>query len=309
MNRCPITYDPCGEQKYSERGLRMLSRRLRDLEDLPYTAEEQRTEAVRRAAKMSIQGVQPKLSAVLNVARSRFDVVDTGGRYILKPQSHLYTNVPENEDLTMKMAAAASIETPVHGMVWSRDGTLTYFIRRFDRTGRKGKLPVEDFAQLSGKTRETKYQSSMEHVVKIIEGHCTFPLLDKIRLFRCTLFNFLVGNEDMHLKNFSLVTRDGKVELSPAYDLLNTTLAMGNAAEEIALPIGGKRANLTRSILVDYFARERMALNDVIIRDVVTEIATAFPVWLDLIDRSFLKQESRDAYKALIAQRRKVLGV
>ncbi|NOY06531.1 MAG: HipA domain-containing protein, partial [Chlorobi bacterium] len=263
MNRCPITYDPCGEQKYSEHGLRMLSRRLRYLEDLPYTAEEQRVEAVRRAAKMSIQGVQPKLSAVLNVARSRFDVVDTGGKYILKPQSLLYMHVPENEDLTMKMAAAAGIEAPLHGMVWSRDGTLTYFIRRFDRTGRKGKLPVEDFAQLSGKTRDTKYQSSMEQVVKIIEEYCTFPLLDKIRLFRLTLFNFLVGNEDMHLKNFSLITRDGKVELSPAYDLLNTTLALGNAAEEIALPLGGKRANLTRRILVDYFARERMALNDV----------------------------------------------
>ncbi len=70
MNRCPITYEDCGEDRYSQRGLRLLSRKLTRLEDLPYTAAQQRREAIRRAGKMSIQGVQPKLSAVLHVEQS-----------------------------------------------------------------------------------------------------------------------------------------------------------------------------------------------------------------------------------------------
>jgi serine/threonine-protein kinase HipA len=157
MNRCPITYQdiPSGA-RYSGDGLRLLSRRLNDLKELPYSAEEQVREAIARATKMSIQGVQPKLSARLNVAAEIFDIVDTGGRYILKPQIH-YPEVPQNEDLTMKLAEIAGIEVPVHGLVYSKDRTLTYFIERFDRSGGKEKVPVEDFAQLLGMTRDDKY--------------------------------------------------------------------------------------------------------------------------------------------------------
>ncbi len=105
MNHCPITYAPCGDNRYSEAGLRLLSPELTSLKDLEYTAEEQRIEAYNRASKMSIQGVQPKLSAKLNIKEGKFDIVDKGGRYILKPQHHLYPEMPENEDLTMKLAA------------------------------------------------------------------------------------------------------------------------------------------------------------------------------------------------------------
>ncbi len=87
MNRCPITYEVCGEERYSRRGLNLLSRGLTHLNDLPYTAQEQREEAVARTARMSIQGVQPKLSARLKVREGSLEVVDIGGRYILKPQS------------------------------------------------------------------------------------------------------------------------------------------------------------------------------------------------------------------------------
>ena len=185
---------------------------------------------------MSIQGVQPKLSAVLSVKAGRFDVVDSGGEFILKPPSSSYPELPENEDLTMRLAAAAKVRVPLHGMLWAKDHTRTYFIRRFDR-GRKGKkFAVEDFAQLLGKTRDTKYDSSMEQVAKTLD-YCTFPIVEGRELFRRTVFCFLAGNEDMHLKNFSLLTRDGKTTLSPAYDLLSSSLVLSNP-EELALRYG-----------------------------------------------------------------------
>jgi serine/threonine-protein kinase HipA len=167
MSTCPITYEPC-EGKYSPRGVRTLSRRLTTLQDLPYSASEQVHEAASRAPKMSIQGVQPKLSAVLNIRKNKFELVDTGGRYILKPQNPQYPFLPENEDLSMHLASAAGITVPLHGLFYSKDGSMTYFIKRFDRV-EKNKLAVEDFSQLLGLTRETKYDASMEKIAHVIE--------------------------------------------------------------------------------------------------------------------------------------------
>ncbi|HEX5033288.1 MAG TPA: HipA domain-containing protein, partial [bacterium] len=260
-NRCPITYQiiPQGE-RYSLEGLKKLSRGLRHLENLPLSAQEQRIEARKRATKMSIQGVQPKLSAKLSAAKARFEIVDTGGTFILKPPHELYPNLPENEDLSMHLAVAAGIEVPLHGLLYSKDGSRTYFIKRFDRFAHKGKIPVEDFAQLSGKTRETKYNSSMEQLAKVIDQFCTFPLLEKRKLLLRALFNFLIGNEDMHLKNYSLITRDGKIELAPAYDFLNSSIMLENSAEQSALPLRGKKRKLSRKDWIDYYALEPLAL-------------------------------------------------
>ncbi len=305
MNRCPICYEQADEHgRYASRGLKKLSPRLRDLEDLPFTAEEQVREAARRASKMSIQGVQPKLSARLNLKMGRFGLVDTGGRYILKPQNPMFPHLPENEDLTMRMAKLVSIEVPLHGMVYSRDRSLTYFIKRFDRTGRSGKLAVEDFSQLTGNDRETKYDSSMEKVAAVIEKYCTFPLPEKAKLFRLTLFNFLVGNEDMHLKNFSLITRGDRVQLSPAYDLLSTTIALERPVEETALPIKGKKKNLTRGMLFRYFARERLALTEKVIGNEEARFKAAIPEWERLIGISFLPERLKERYYGLLSQRR-----
>lgn len=249
--RCPITYEPCGDALYAPAGLRKLSPRLEQLYPLAFTSEQLRREAVARAAKMSIQGVQPKVSAVLNVRQARFELVDRGGRYILKPQTLDYPEVPENEDVTMRMAARAGIETPLHGLLYTETLDLCYFIKRFDRVGRGKKVAVEDFAQLTGRSRDTKYDASMEQVGKVIDAFCTFPAVERVKLLRRTLFAYLTGNEDMHLKNFSLITRGEIVQLSPAYDLLNSTLALPGATEELALPLRGKKSNLKRTDLVD----------------------------------------------------------
>ena len=280
----------------------MLHRNLKSLASLELTAEQQRREAIARAGKMSIQGVQLKLSAILRISQGRFDIVDRGGRYILKPQSRDFPELPENEDLTMRMAATVGIEVPPHGLLRSKDTSLTYFIKRFDRQGRT-RLPVEDFAQLSGESRETKYDSSMEKVAGVIEKFCTFPAIERVKLFERTLFSFLIGNEDMHLKNFSLITRNQKTELAPAYDFLNTTIALKNAKEEFALPLKGKKSNLNVNDLLNYFARERLRLNEGFLKEILARFSKALPIWRGLLDQSFLSDAKKESYLAILIER------
>ncbi|MCE2893291.1 MAG: HipA domain-containing protein [Flammeovirgaceae bacterium] len=303
MNRCPITYELCGEQKYSAQGLKLLSPKLKDLLDFPYNKGDQLKEAMARATKMSIQGVQPKLSARLNVSAGIFEIADQGGTFIIKPQNDLYEELPENEDLTMRLAALAGIEIPLHGMIYSKDGSRSYFIKRFDRLPKKKRVAVEDFAQLTGQTRETKYSSSMEKVAGVLDQFCTFPLIEKQKLFRLTIFNFLCGNEDMHLKNFSLIRRNGKVEISPSYDLLNTTIAMPNPQEEFALTLAGRKSKITKENLIDYFGSERLGLTPIIIEKTLQEIENQKLKWYKQIQISFLSEEMKKKYVELMSLR------
>jgi len=309
MNLCPITYKPCGENRYSDSGLKQLALGLKTLKDLEYTAEEQRQEAYNRSSRMSIQGVQPKLSAILNIKDEKFEIVDKNGKYILKPQHQVLSQMPENEDLTMRLADVIGLEIPLHGLVWSKDNSLTYFIKRFDRKGQNDKVPVEDFAQLAGLSRDTKYEYSMERIVKLIDAYCTFPAIEKIKLFKLVIFNYLIGNEDMHLKNFSIITEDSKVMLSPCYDLVNSTIEYNKQDEEIALPLKGKKKHLTRNILVDYFGKERCELTSKSIDKILNRIASSVPKWKELIDISFLSKEMKGKYHDLLDARLNVLKI
>ena len=309
MNRCPITYSLCGENRYSEKGLKLLAYGLSDLSPLEYTAQEQRIEAYNRASKMSIQGVQPKLSTILNIKDERFEIVDKGGKYILKPQHQIFFQMPENEDLTMRLAKLIDLEVPIHGMIWSKDNSLTYFIKRFDRKGQNDKIPVEDFAQLAGLSRDTKYNYSMEKVVKLFNKYCTFPAIEKVKLFKLVVFCFLIGNEDMHLKNFSIINKDGKIELSPCYDLVNSTIEYKKQDEEIALPLKGKKKKLTQNILINYFGKERCELTDKVIDKVLETITSAVPHWKEVINISFLSPDMIKKYNDLLNSRLSILNL
>ncbi|MEA1897649.1 MAG: HipA domain-containing protein [Bacteroidota bacterium] len=143
----------------------------------------------------------------------------------------------------------------------------------------------------------------------LVETYCTFPVIEKAKLYRRTIFNYLCGNEDMHLKNYSLISRDSKVELSPAYDLLNTSIVLSGDIEESALPIKGKKKKLNRSILVDYLAYERMKLHERSILNIQNEISSTAVSWIDLIDRSFLSTKLKDLYKNLLEKRLLKLGL
>jgi|688.fasta_scaffold167978_3 serine/threonine-protein kinase HipA len=305
MNRCRITMEEIPEgARYSRAGLKRLDARLMDLQLLPYTLAQQLEEAAARADKMSVQGVQPKLSAVLRVKENRFEVVDRSGRFILKPCPPHWPEVPANEALTMTLAEHSGIEVPVHGLVEATDGSMVYFIRRFDRVGQGERLPLEDGAQLLGHTRDTKYDSSMEQVIGMIEEYCTFPVIEKRKLMQRVWFSFLTGNEDMHLKNWSLLSREGRVALSPAYDLLNSSIVLKNPQEETALPIRGRKRNLNRRDLLDYLAVERCGLPPDMMRSdleaLLLKAGTDWPTW---INRSFLSEQKLEAYLNLVRER------
>ena len=159
-----------------------------------------------------------------------------------------------------------------------------------------------------GRDRTTKYDASMEKFIEVIEQYCTFPALEKMKLFRLVLFNFLVGNEDAHLKKFTLISRNGKVELSPAYDLLNSTIVLrGKNIEELALPLGGKKRKITSALLIQYYGKERLKLTDKTIQQVFSELKMAFPVWFQLLNICFLSEDLKEKYKKILTDRRAIL--
>ncbi len=303
MNRCPITYELCGKNTYSEKGIRLIAPKLTHLNDLPYTALELRREAANRAKKLSIQGVQPKLSASVSIVDQEFKIVDQFGTYIIKPQNDLFLQLPENEDVTMRMAKAFGLKVPFHGMLYGKDGSLSYFIKRFDRYGKGKKVATEDFAQLTGNTRDTKYRFTMEKLIPVLDEYCSFPAVEKADFFKRILFCYLTGNEDMHLKNFSLITKNGKTTLAPIYDFLNSTIAIKNPDEEIALTMKGKKSNLKATDFIDYYAKERLQLNEKTITIILEQMKKAIPLWKELLDFSFLTSEMKQKYLELLQTR------
>ncbi|MFO7526615.1 MAG: HipA domain-containing protein, partial [Ignavibacteriaceae bacterium] len=219
----------------------------------------------------------------------------------------MYPQLPENEDLTMRLAKEIVLDVPLHGLIYSKDQKLTYFIKRFDRYGKGKKYAVEDFAQLSGNNRNTKYNYSMEKVAGIIESFCTFPAIEKVKLFKLIIFNFLIGNEDQHLKNFSLISKDNKVTLTPFYDLINTTISLANPVEEIALPLKGKKNKLNRNIVVEYWGKERLQLNNQVIDQALNSIEIKFKRWAELINKSFLSDQMKEKYILLLKERKNII--
>lgn len=287
----------------------MIHPKLTDLKSLPYSLEEQLAQAWLRSDKMSVQGVQLKVSAILKLKRQSFELVDSGGKFILKPNPPSYKDVPANEALTMRMAAHAGIDVPVHGLLHAIDGSWIYFIKRFDRTGRRDRIHVEDFSQLLGATRETKYNSSLEQVAQVVDRFCTFPAVEKPKLAKRLLFCFLTGNQDMHLKNFSIWHVGGVSSLTPAYDLLNTALVFGAAKEESALPLRGKKKNMTRKLWIDYYCHEKLRLSWTQIDRILGDFSSAIADWKDLIERSYLPDGAKQFYAQLLELRSSTLGV
>lgn len=303
MKRCPITYEELiAGELYSKKGLHLLAKGLTHLEPLPWSAKEQVLLAISSANKLSIQGVQPKLSVMLRVSEGKFEPVEKNGTYILKPPHANFEQLPENEDVTMRMAKVVGIEVPLHGLLHNCDGSLTYFIKRFDRHPKR-KISVEDFSQLLGYDRDTKYDASIEKAITAVEQNCSIPAIEQVKLFYRILFSFLVGNEDMHLKNFSLIRHGSLIQLSPAYDLLNSSIALRNPSEESALPIRGKKSKLMRADFIDYLAKERMRLSDANIQTALKRFAKARGEWERLIDQCFLDRPLKEAYLSVLADR------
>lgn len=198
---------------------------------------------------VAITGVQPKLSLWLqdNKQNIRFTIIDNKSNFIIKPQSEIFNFLPENEDLCMHLASELGIKTAKHCLINLPSKNLAYLTKRFDRTKEK-KLASEDLCQLSETLTEHKYRGSYEKTGKVIRLYSSQSGLDLLNFFERVLFSFIIGNADMHLKNFSMLEDVlGNFILSPAYDLVATFLVIENENEELSLNLNGKKNRINRT--------------------------------------------------------------
>ncbi len=304
MRQCLLTYQPltAGEENYSKDGLKNLSKTLTHLNMFPYSQEEQIEIARKMARKISIQGVQPKFSIILSAKEQTFKEVENNGKYILKPQVNSFKQLPENEDLTMHLVALTGMKIPWHGLVKCTDGSLSYVIKRFDRDG-KEKIPMEDFTQLIGASRDTKYDIPTEKIAEAIEDFCTFPTIEYLKLYKRIILAFLLGNEDLHLKNLSVVTIDKIVRLSPVYDFVNSTIINPNSEDELALSIVDKKKGFTRSDFIEGFAIKTLFLNKALAEKELVKLMSCLPVWKKMVAKSFLSTDLKSKYSRLLDER------
>ena len=258
-------------------------------------------------AQTSLTGVQPKLSLNLHKheGSNRLTIVGLWGDFIFKPQTDAYPELPENEDLTMHMAEAARIKVVPHSLIHLADGSLGYITRRIDRTKKGEKIDMEDMCQLTLHPTEYKYKSSCEQIAKAIAAYSSTPRLDLVNFMQVLLFSFVTGNNDMHLKNFSLYRPKALYQLSPAYDLLNVAIANPKDKEEMALSINGKKAQIK---LADFLkASDTMGIEQRVTLGLINGLRNAMPAWIDLINNSFLSDEMKQNYLDLISKRMDVL--
>ena len=222
---------------------------------LDYTCEDLERLAIQAIkVQTSLTGVQPKLSLHLNEhdGSQRLTIVGLWGGFICKPQTLQFELMPETEDLTMHLAELARIDVVPHTLMRIADNSLCYLTKRVDRLSNGEKVAMEDMCQLTERQTEHKYKSSYERIAKAIVQYSSMPKMDVTNFFEVILFSWITGNNDMHLKNFSLYsTKPVNYILTPAYDLLSTKLVLPADSEELALTLNGKEKKIrSRTLLL-----------------------------------------------------------
>jgi serine/threonine-protein kinase HipA len=226
-----------------------------------------------------------------------------GGNYIFKPPSEHYPEMPQNEHLTMRIAEAFGIRTVPSSLIRLQSGELSYITKRIDRLANGEKIHMLDMFQIT--EANDKYKSSMEKVGKALDEYSSNTLLDKLYLFELLLFCFLTGNNDMHLKNFSMINTENEWALSPAYDLLNVIIVNPKDTEELALTLEGKKKKLSR----EHFERFAIGidLNKKQIEGVFNRFIENKPVAIQWINDSFLSHGYQNKYKTLLKERYSII--
>lgn len=275
-----------------------------EVPELPYSLDELDTLAAQVIqSQTTLTGVQAKLSLHLDRhnGSKRLTIVGLWGDYIFKPQTQSYKTMPENEDLTMHLAEIAKIKVVPHTLIRLKDGTLGYLTKRVDRSADGNKIPMEDMCQLTERQTEYKYKSSYEQIAKVITKYSYVPLLDLTDFYEQVFLCWLVGNNDMHLKNFSLYAPKGKWGLTPAYDLLNVTLVNPKDDEELALTLNARKKHIKKADFVKAMETSGIALK--VFENMVSKYQKLLPKFNEVIDMSFLDDEDKEMYKQSIASR------
>lgn len=258
---------------------------------------------------IAVPGVQPKLSMSLiketkNDSDNRLTVVGAlGGQYIFKPPSEKFREMPANEHVTMRIAEAFGINVVPSSLIRLASGELSYITKRIDRESNGEKIHMIDMFQIT--EAYDKYKGSMEKIGKALNNYSDNPRLDKLLFFEITLFSFLTGNNDMHLKNFSMIKTNSKWTLSPAYDLLNVSVVLSEDKDELALTISGKKRKLT---LEDFNKLgTELDLTPKQIKGAYRRMSKSYEKAISWINNSFLSEEKKKEYKNLILLRCKQL--
>lgn len=260
----------------------------------------------------TVPGVQKKLSLHLSKeTHPRLTVVNYPTGYILKPQVKEFRALPEAEQLVMCMADKAGIATVPHALVKSGD-SYAYITKRIDRVfadkSRTQMLAMEDFCQLDLRLTQDKYKGSYERCGKIIKQYSSASGLDITELFYRLVFSFIVGNSDMHLKNFSLIeteTGSGKYHLSPAYDLLPVNVIMPEDKEQFALPMNGKKTNIRRKDFLVF--ADGCGITKSSAEKMIERLISMTSEFIKMCDDSFIPKDMKESLKELINARVAVL--
>lgn len=304
---CQVCLEPLGDAvaQYHEACCKKLFGSPRPPK-LPYTWEQLNGLAEKIIRRhVTVPGVQPKLSMHLERGGhrqdARFTLVGLEGGYILKPPVARFPEMPELEHLTMRLAERFGISTAECGLIPLEDEHLAFITKRMDRDG-ETKLHMEDMCQLTDRMTEHKYRGSLEQIGKAILRHCSNPIFDALRLFEVTLFCFLTGNSDMHLKNFSLLYRPGgEIALSPAYDLLPTVLLLPEDTEEMALTLNGRKRRLTRKDFMQFAASLKLTERQV--ENACDRFSKNLAHALQVLERGFCSPDMKERFKALLQER------
>ena len=256
---------------------------------------------------LTVPGVQKKMSLHLDNsgATPRLTLVNYPTGYILKPQTKEYPCLPEAEYLVMQMAEKAKIKTVPHALIRikAQDNALAYITKRIDR--RDGKmLAMEDFCQLDGRLTEDKYKGSYERCAKIIRKYSSRAGLDITELFIRVVFSYIVGNSDMHLKNFSLIETDensGSYILSDAYDMLPVNTVNPADTEQTALTMNGKKRNLHRNDFLKF--ADACQIDRAVAGKIIDRLKRYESEFIRETEQSYLTDELKESLIALMKER------
>lgn len=299
MNKCLYCYEPIESELDFHEKCSLTFFGTSTAPPLPYSFSEMDKLAKNVVERsVSLPGVQAKLSLSLfqktkKSPENRLTIVGAlGGNYIFKPPNKDYPEMPQNEHLTMKIASLFKINTVPSSLIRLQSGELSYITKRVDRTYNGEKKHMLDMFQIT--EAFDKYKSSMERIGNALNLYSSNTLLDQLFYFELVVFSFLTGNNDMHLKNFSMIESKSGWSLAPAYDLLNVTILNPKDTEELALSISGKKKNLKRVHFEKFGAS--LGLNPKQISSVFKRFLKTKPKAISLIRNSFLSEEMQLNY-------------
>lgn len=301
MNRClSCQEDTDSSDRYHLKCLKLIFDKTW-LPGIDFTVSDLPEAVSRTIDKMSISGAQMKASVQLNLQTRKLEIVGEGGTHILKPEPAEFPELPQNENLCMNLAEALGMEAAPHGLFSMADKKLCYVVRRFDRLPDGKKVHEEDMAQLLGKGTNEKYTGSLESVGKAILKFTKNKYLELLKFFERVLLCFMIGNGDMHLKNWSLlIPADKNIRLAPCYDLLSSTIYLPHE-EESALSVNGKKNGLTKFdflALADYLNIDQRAS-----REALERLVKAKDKILEMIASSEFSPERKEKVAGIVRSR------